>query len=335
MRWIMSLVAVVALAWSATCWMRHAKAIQAAIHSQSQVGLAGIGLGGIGVETHGRDVLLRGTVDSPASRQLAETTIRSVDGVRAIDNRLDVISTPPARFELGAVDGTTVLRGTVADEESRDAIVARAQTLFGASHVRDELTIDPAASNDWAAVLPGGLEALKDAGVDGQRIVLAIEGNTLKLRGVVPTSEARGRVAQAARSAFPSLTIENGIRIIAPTEALSQLSLENIEFETGSARLTARGVEVVERARVALRDIPGRVEVSGHTDSLGNAESNLQLSRLRARTVVDFLSQTLPRERFVAVGYGAARPIADNGTVDGRRKNRRIEFRPLEKEIGQ
>ena len=73
------------------------------------------------------------------------------------------------------------------------------------------------------------------------------------------------------------------------------------------------------------------VEIAGHADAQGSPERNLELSRRRAQAVLDyFVSQGEDPERFVAVGYGDTRPIADNSTAEGRQKNRRIEFIALE-----
>jgi OOP family OmpA-OmpF porin len=73
------------------------------------------------------------------------------------------------------------------------------------------------------------------------------------------------------------------------------------------------------------------VEIAGHADSQGSPERNLELSRRRAQAVLDyFVSRGEDPERFVAVGYGDTRPIADNSTEEGRQKNRRIEFIALE-----
>jgi OmpA-OmpF porin, OOP family len=70
-----------------------------------------------------------------------------------------------------------------------------------------------------------------------------------------------------------------------------------------------------------------KVEVQGHTDDSGNLEYNLKLSQERADAVLAWLVDAgVPREKLVAKGYGHTRPIADNRIVDGRQKNRRVQF---------
>ncbi len=67
--------------------------------------------------------------------------------------------------------------------------------------------------------------------------------------------------------------------------------------------------------------------IEGHTDNVGSEEHNMKLSKDRAQSVVDYLVDTghIQRSRLTAVGYGDARPIADNSTEEGKRQNRRID----------
>jgi OOP family OmpA-OmpF porin len=67
--------------------------------------------------------------------------------------------------------------------------------------------------------------------------------------------------------------------------------------------------------------------VAGHTDSDGEDAANQALSEKRAQAVADYLVKAgLPGNRFTAVGYGSAQPIASNDTEEGKAQNRRIEF---------
>jgi OOP family OmpA-OmpF porin len=70
------------------------------------------------------------------------------------------------------------------------------------------------------------------------------------------------------------------------------------------------------------------VEVSGHTDNFGSPADNKRLSQLRADAVVGFLlRQGAAASSLKAVGYGEEQPVATNATIEGRRLNRRVEFR--------
>jgi OOP family OmpA-OmpF porin len=73
-----------------------------------------------------------------------------------------------------------------------------------------------------------------------------------------------------------------------------------------------------------------KMEISGHTDNIGKAESNKELSQKRADAVRQYLiDKGIKVERLTTVGFGAEKPIADNKTAAGKAKNRRTEFKLL------
>jgi len=77
-----------------------------------------------------------------------------------------------------------------------------------------------------------------------------------------------------------------------------------------------------------LKDNPElAVEIRGYTDNVGKAAANKKLSLRRAEAVRSWLvMQGIDSMRISAKGYGPENPIADNATLEGRQKNRRIEF---------
>ena len=114
-------------------------------------------------------------------------------------------------------------------------------------------------------------------------------------------------------------------------EIETALSVERIVFVTGSARLDQKGTKLLNRlAAIAVRCLNSSVialEISGHTDSVGNDENNLKLSRERADAVREaLLRRGVRADAMKASGYGESEPIATNDTADGRAQNRRITF---------
>jgi outer membrane protein OmpA-like peptidoglycan-associated protein len=104
--------------------------------------------------------------------------------------------------------------------------------------------------------------------------------------------------------------------------------LEGVNFEVGSAILTAAALRVLDRVAASLIASPDlRVRVSGHTDSTGPRAFNVRLSQERAESVMRYLiAQGVAADRLVAVGYGPDRPVADNSTAANRAMNRRVEL---------
>ncbi|MCX6334115.1 MAG: OmpA family protein [Bacteroidia bacterium] len=108
--------------------------------------------------------------------------------------------------------------------------------------------------------------------------------------------------------------------------------LNNILFETGKAVLTSGSYTELDRLYNILVDNPlMKIEISGHTDNTGSATLNNTLSTSRAKAVVDYLvHKGVEVTRLAYKGYGPLQPIADNATPDGRKMNRRVEFKILE-----
>jgi OOP family OmpA-OmpF porin len=88
--------------------------------------------------------------------------------------------------------------------------------------------------------------------------------------------------------------------------------------------------ELDEIVRVLNRNPGLGVEVQGHTDNVGSASFNMNLSMKRAKAVMDYLlKMEIDQERLSSKGYGFSRPAASNDTAAGRAMNRRVEFKPI------
>ncbi|HEY8537955.1 MAG TPA: OmpA family protein, partial [Steroidobacteraceae bacterium] len=110
------------------------------------------------------------------------------------------------------------------------------------------------------------------------------------------------------------------------------ITLEGVNFELNSARLTPSSREVLDAVAADLKKYPRlRIELQGHTDSTGSDSYNLDLSQRRAEAVRDYLiEQGVSPQQLTAKGYGETEPIADNSTAAGRAANRRVVMRVLE-----
>ncbi|MCL2243888.1 MAG: OmpA family protein [Treponema sp.] len=111
------------------------------------------------------------------------------------------------------------------------------------------------------------------------------------------------------------------------------ISLEDIGFYADSAVMLPGEREKLEKIAEILKHYPDRdIMVGGHTALAGTSEARMQLSIERATAVTDFLlaRQVRSADRIVIRGYGGEKPIADNSTEAGRRRNRRVEITLLE-----
>jgi OOP family OmpA-OmpF porin len=161
---------------------------------------------------------------------------------------------------------------------------------------------------------------------------LTIDGNNVSLRGEVANEALRQRIASnVATNLNPTYTVNNGLRIAAAEQALLDNTLANrtVEFDSGKATLTPAGRAILDEMVAAMLKLKGRrIEIIGHTDSAGLRASNVSLSQARAATVKAYLAaHGIAEDTLTASGQGPDRPIASNDTVEGRARNRRIEFR--------
>lgn len=106
------------------------------------------------------------------------------------------------------------------------------------------------------------------------------------------------------------------------------VTLPGIFFDTGKSALKPGAKSTLTRIAAQLKGNENlKIAVEGHTDSVGSAEKNAELSEKRAEAVRDFLvSAGVPGDRITAAGKGEADPVATNKTTAGRQQNRRVEL---------
>ncbi len=110
------------------------------------------------------------------------------------------------------------------------------------------------------------------------------------------------------------------------------LVLHNVHFEFDKYNLLPDSKQLLRKVAKSLSDQPLlKVQVAGHTDSLGSDQYNQVLSERRAASVRAFLvSEGVPAANIQSIGYGESRPVAENSSEEGRAMNRRVEIHLLE-----
>ncbi|APA00012.1 MULTISPECIES: OmpA family protein [Flavobacterium] len=129
--------------------------------------------------------------------------------------------------------------------------------------------------------------------------------------------------ARQIDQAIPGADVERvgeGIKLV--------LNENAIRFDTNKSTLTAAAKANLDKLVTVFNEYPDTdITIFGYTDSTGPADYNLKLSGERATSVKNYLaSKGILASRFTIQGMGIADPIADNGTVEGRAQNRRVEF---------
>ena len=174
-------------------------------------------------------------------------------------------------------------------------------------------TARPKADNDAATAAATGVASAAAAGA-------AAGTSAGTSAGAAVGAATASAQAEAGAGASPARACRQAI--------INILAQKQITFEPGSDVITSESNDVMARIAAELKSCPGvAMEVSGHTDSQGSLGGNQRLSQSRANSVLVALAKLgVDVDRMKAVGYGEANPIADNGSEEGREKNRRIEF---------
>ncbi|HNT66064.1 MAG TPA: PorV/PorQ family protein [bacterium] len=117
---------------------------------------------------------------------------------------------------------------------------------------------------------------------------------------------------------------------VEPKDANKILVSLRINFDFDKANIRREEFPTMRQVGEILNTYPeAMVHISGHTDSIGTLQYNINLSQRRMDSVMVYLAkkENVSNERFyMPVGYGEMRPVADNGTSQGRFRNRRVEF---------
>jgi outer membrane protein OmpA-like peptidoglycan-associated protein len=145
--------------------------------------------------------------------------------------------------------------------------------------------------------------------------------------------------AQAATAALRAQLLKQLNDVLQTTDTPRGLvvNMADVLFETGKYALSADAQLKLAKLSGIIQAHPGlNLAIEGYTDTTGTADFNLKLSQQRADTVRTFLiTQGLPEDGITSKGLGQADPVADNGTVAGRKLNRRVEIIVSGSVIGQ
>jgi OOP family OmpA-OmpF porin len=230
----------------------------------------------------------------------------------------------------GATPNQVVVAGTVPDEATRNAILAKAREVYGAERVVDQLGVGPVvAPPNWSGYVQKLVSPQLKLVSHGQ---LAINGNNIELKGEVANESQRQQLAaDMATSLNPTYAVRNALRVAAQEQTAVDATLANriIEFEAGSSVLRPAGRSILDEIATTLLKLGNKkVEVIGHTDAQGARDTNVVLSLARADAVRSYLaSKGVAPSLITTSGSGPDRPVAANDTPEGRARNRRIEFR--------
>ncbi len=225
-----------------------------------------------------------------------------------------------------------VVEGVVPNDASKQAILVKMQSVYGADQVVDKIQVRPvAAPNGWSdsvtRVITPDLKKISQGQLRVRGTQVELTGKMADPNQIQPTTSSFQALVQQPYRFNAQLSVNQAEQKIIDDALKNRI----IEFESGSAILTAAGQQILDEMAVALNKVGGKkVKIIGHTDSSGDATKNTVLSQQRAAAVQSYLvSKSIAADRLSTEGKGSSQPVADNATAEGRRKNRRIEFEVL------
>jgi outer membrane protein OmpA-like peptidoglycan-associated protein len=152
-------------------------------------------------------------------------------------------------------------------------------------------------------------------------------------------AEADGKMSESQnldlRDIKNDQTIEKDFNLdpigVARVEENASILLNNLFFDLEKATLRPESYPELNRIVTLMNEKPAmQIEIAGHTDATGPDEYNLNLSKRRANSVASYLSQKgVDTSRMNVVFFGESRPMESNDTREGRKRNRRVEFKIL------
>ncbi|HEX8427782.1 OmpA family protein [Hymenobacter sp.] len=216
----------------------------------------------------------------------------------------ETLLAPPVPVATAQV---TILKGTVTDAATKQPLEATIDVVDNTLNQTIASFRANAQSGRYLVSLPSGVNY----------------GIVVKQEGYLFHSENFDLPAGAAYSEvvkdIPLKKLDVGVKVV----------LNNIFFDFDKATLRKESTGELVRLQTLLTETPAlRLEISGHTDNVGNANYNKDLSQRRAKTVVDYLvGKGVSKDRLTYAGYGDSQPVAPNTTKANRQKNRRTEFK--------
>ncbi|USE84400.1 OmpA family protein [Acinetobacter tibetensis] len=166
-----------------------------------------------------------------------------------------------------------------------------------------------------------------------QKIQPLVKNMQIVKQQPLDVNQAVGSSVSSAEKALASLNPEH----VRALDVATALNLQIINFEPYSSEIPEINQSILDQAAALIRRAPQvNLVIEGHTDNVGTAQDNKELSVKRAQAVMDYLiKKGVDPAKLQAVGMGAEKPIADNNTPEGQFKNRRIEFTVLNTETGK
>ena len=291
------------------------------------------GLDWVAVRAEGRDIILSGVAPTIALHQQAVEIAEEFRGVRVVYDNISPTVITPYSMNISYRDRELVFKGYMPSKESIEILFRYISKKYPTYKIVKQLDVGTGEPKEWESlvmIVSSLLLEKLDLGV------VNIVDSKVTFFGKYQTSEQENEILLYL-SEYKNIGFDIESHIVAMDEGLQVcqkkfnqlLSTDNIEFEAGEFIVQSRSQALLNGLMDIFSFCPNsKIEIVGHTDSMGDDIANQELSYQRANAVVAKLFQLgIPLDQMEAVGKGEREPIADNNIKEGRAKNRRIEFK--------
>ncbi len=339
--------------------------------AKSELSAAGINPSTFAFDASYRDLDIRGVLPEGVSVDDIRAAAERTEGVRDLDLDFDaaphapvvdkedeavavaepVAATAPTEVTATVTADRVVLTGQVPSEQMRSLLVAQAGRPDAsgqpAVEVVDELVVadlDPTTAGANSRVLQLGL-LLTRLGDDAVGSA-SITDTTFESEWAVGSDDDSAAITATVNAATPAFAdgATTTVTVLVPAidqeiaalqgqfDALAVEIRENVTFATGSDVLNDTATATLDKVVVLMTTYTEPVvEISGHTDDIGNDDNNLALSDARAAAVRQYLIDAgIDEARIQSIGLGETEPLVSNDSTEGRATNRRVELSALE-----
>lgn len=220
------------------------------------------------------------------------------------------------------------------EQERRARAESERMAAERAKHEAEEAAARAAAERAAADRARGEADAARQAALQQQQ---QAQQEAERARLAAQQSDLQRQQAEAARMQAENEKtalrerLRQQLNLILETRETARgliVNISDVLFDFNKYTLKPGAREKMAKVSGILLAYPGlKIQVEGHTDSVGSDEYNMKLSQQRADSVRDYLTaQGVPAAMITAVGFGKAQPVASNDSAAGRQQNRRVEL---------
>ena len=276
-------------------------------------------------------LILRGSLPSETSKAAILQRAQELYGAMP-GNVVDELAVDPRVGPVTWADKVSQVLPVLAHMTERGSIIIDGRTIVVSGQV-DGDRAKTTLLRDIAPLMQAGLE-LEDRILSGPSSAsLSLKTSSTKALSLAaaPSPKAPSLPQTRSLAVAPSPTTPSLAEIPAPLlqKKLDEiLARASIEFESNSTTMTPSSLATLDQLIAELQQSPRTaIEIGGHTDKYGKPDYNLQLSQRRADAVRRYFTKHGLPKQFIAVGYGASRPLSVAENRAGLQRNRRIELR--------